>query len=176
MDETVLAVPSAATMQSRLPPARRYILRVKPAARAGIEAALGLALPVEARTCVADANWRVLWLGPDEFLLIGTGDAGIAVPPPTLPHSLVDVSDRQVAIALAGPRAADVLNAGCPLDLEPSAFPRGMCTRTVFGKAEIVLWREADDRFRIEVWRSFADYVSGLLDLVIAEYACDPAG
>jgi sarcosine oxidase subunit gamma len=57
-----------------------------------------------------------------------------------------------------------VLNGGCPLDLDPSAFPAGAATRTVFGKAEIVLLREADDRFRVECWRSFSDYVFGLLE------------
>ncbi|MFX8747406.1 sarcosine oxidase subunit gamma family protein, partial [Acinetobacter baumannii] len=57
------------------------------------------------------------------------------------PHSLVDVSHRNTAIQIAGPAAADVLNAGCPLDLRLDAFPVGMCTRTLFAKAEIVLWR-----------------------------------
>ncbi len=45
-----------------------------------------------------------------------------------------------------------------------------MCTRTIFAKAEIVLWRTAPDAFRIEVWRSFAPYVLGLLDEAIMEY------
>jgi sarcosine oxidase, subunit gamma len=38
-----------------------------------------------------------------------------------------------------------------------------MCTRTIFAKAEIVLWRRAKDSFRVEVWRSFAPYVSDFL-------------
>jgi sarcosine oxidase subunit gamma len=38
-----------------------------------------------------------------------------------------------------------------------------MCTRTVLGKCDIVLWRRAVDAFRIEVWRSFADYASRFL-------------
>ena len=83
------------------------------------------------------------------------------------PYSLVDVSHRQVAFVLAEPHAVTVLAAGCPLDLDPSAFPVGMCTRTVYAKAEIVLWRHTDNSFQLEVWRSFAAYVSG----VIAEAA-----
>ena len=79
-----------------------------------------------------------------------------------VPHSLVDVSDRQVGIVLEGPQAANMLNAGCPLDLQ-GAFPVGMCTRTVFAKAEIVLWHTATETWRIEVWRSFAAYLRGLL-------------
>ena len=39
-----------------------------------------------------------------------------------------------------------------------------MCTRTVFGKAEVMLWRTAADTFRIEVARSFAPYVWARLD------------
>ena len=76
--------------------------------------------------------------------------------------AVVDVSHRQVGLLLDGPGAADVLAAGCPLDLHTAAFPPGMCTRTVFGKAEIVLWR-LEDGFHVEVWRSFAAYVGALI-------------
>jgi sarcosine oxidase subunit gamma len=38
-----------------------------------------------------------------------------------------------------------------------------MCTRTLFGKAEIVLWRTGATEFHLEVWRSFSDYVVGCL-------------
>jgi sarcosine oxidase subunit gamma len=56
-----------------------------------------------------------------------------------------------------------VLAAGCPLDLEADAFPVHMCTRTMLAKAEIVLWRTGAEEFRLEVWRSFAAYVSQFL-------------
>jgi sarcosine oxidase subunit gamma len=56
------------------------------------------------------------------------------------------------------------------LDLDVRAFAVGMCTRTVFAKAEIVLWRTAADVFRLEVWRSFTDYVASFLDEVVREY------
>jgi len=39
----------------------------------------------------------------------------------------------------------------------------GACSRTIFGKAEIVLYRTEDDTFRVECWRSFSEYVFGLL-------------
>jgi heterotetrameric sarcosine oxidase gamma subunit len=39
-----------------------------------------------------------------------------------------------------------------------------MGTRTLLGKADIVLWRTAADVFRIEVWRSFAPYVWACLE------------
>ena len=43
------------------------------------------------------------------------------------------------------------------------AFPVGMCTRTVLAKADVVLWRRAEDWFRLECWRSFAPYVTDFL-------------
>ena len=71
----------------------------------------------------------------------------------------MDVSDRYIGIEVSGPRAAWSLNGFCALDLAPHTFPVGMCTRTLFGKVEIVLWRTAADTFHIEVARSLAPYV-----------------
>jgi sarcosine oxidase subunit gamma len=64
---------------------------------------------------------------------------------------------------VSGRDGPTLLAAGCPFDLDVSAFPVGMCTRTMLAKAEIVLWRTAGEAFRIEVWRSFAPYVSAFL-------------
>jgi sarcosine oxidase subunit gamma len=77
--------------------------------------------------------------------------------------ALVDVSHRNVGFIVEGPRAADLLNAGYPLDLDITAFPVDMCARTLLCKAEIVLWRTAPSTFRLEVWRSFMPYVAGVL-------------
>jgi sarcosine oxidase subunit gamma len=156
-----------------LPPAARHILRGTPAVMAAAGEVLGLSLSMPACRASVRGTRTALWLGPDERLLLdeepsaaGTAER-LAQALRGQTHSLVDVSHRQVAFALADAHAISVLAAGCPLDLDPSAFPVGMCTRTVFAKAEIVLWRYGEDRFRLEVWRSFAAYVSG----VIAEAA-----
>jgi sarcosine oxidase, subunit gamma len=164
---------TASTLLRVLPPAARHILRGTPAVLSAAGEALGLSLSMPACRATAHAARAALWLGPDERLLIG--EEGTALDTASRleqalrdqPHSLVDVSHRQVALAIAGPNAASVLAAGCPLDLDSGAFPVGMCTRTVLAKAEIVLWRITDDGFHLEVWRSFAAYVSG----VIAEVA-----
>jgi sarcosine oxidase subunit gamma len=65
---------------------------------------------------------------------------------------------------VSGRHAAEVLNSGCPLDLAEAAFPAGTATRTLLGKAEIVLMRLDDGpTYRVECWRSFAQYVHGFL-------------
>lgn len=153
-----------------LPFAARWILRAASAAREAADRAFGVALPTTACRAAAEGERAALWLGPDEWLLIAgeqaaaATTAALAAALTALPHSLVDVSHRQVALELAGQDAPLLLAAGCPLDLEPSAFPVGMCTRTMLAKAEIVLWRTGADVFRIEVWRSFAAYVSAFLE------------
>jgi sarcosine oxidase subunit gamma len=150
-----------------LPPVERRILRGRAAALVAAGRALNLDLPQAGGTAAAN-GCTALWLGPDEFLLLAPPEANACWPLlqtalADLPHACVDVSQRQVAFEVAGEHAAAALNTGCPLDLELAAFPAGHCTRTVFGKAGIILWRTAADRFHVEVWRSFAAYVSRLL-------------
>jgi sarcosine oxidase subunit gamma len=160
-----------------LPPASRLVVRGGEAAIPLIGRAFGAALPREACRAATHPPRAALWLGPDEWLLLapdGEADAiaaDIAAALTGAPASVVDISDRQVALAVAGPRAADVVNAFNPLDLDIAAFPVGMCTRTVFAKAEIVLWRTTADTFRIEAWRSFAPYVEALLREAAGECA-----
>lgn len=159
-----------------LPPATRLAVRADGNAVAVLGEAFGLALPEEA--CRANTNGArsALWLGPDEWLLVapdGEAAALAAWMAEALggePASIVEVSDRNVAIEVKGPKAAEAINAFNALDLHDSAFPVGMCTRTLFGKAEIVLWRTAAETFRIEVWRSFAPYVLGCLEEAGREY------
>lgn len=152
--------------------ASRFVLRVSEAGRAAAEAA-GLPLPARLNSAAAGNGCVAFKLGPDEFLLsAGEGhDAAtrafgerIAKAVGAEPHSLVDVSHRQTSVVIDGARAAEALSGFVPLDLDLAAFPVGMATRTIFEKCEIVLWRQAPDRFHIEVWRSFAPYVLALLD------------
>lgn len=152
-----------------LPAAARWILRGGPKVRLAAEGALGLAVPEAGCRAAAQGESAALWLGPDEWLLL-SGErradetaAALRVALAELAHSLVDVSHRQVALEVSGPDAPALLASGCPLDLETQAFPVGMCTRTLLGKAEIVLWRTAAQDFRLEIWRSFAPYVSAFL-------------
>ena len=157
------------TLVRPLPPATRYILRGGPQVMDAAGEVLGLSIGETPCRAAVHGDRAALWLGPDEQLLLAPEGAtaeiaGLFGPRfRDLPHSLVDVSQRQIALQVSGPHAATVLSAGCPLDLDLSAFPVGMCARTMLAKAEIVLWRTADGVFRIEVWRSFATYASRFL-------------
>ena len=152
------------------PPASRFILRGDAPVAAQAGAAFAVPIP-EAWGAASAANQRVaIWLGPDEWLLIANGEAPAAVAESlgralaALPHSLVDISERQIGLDVSGSVAALAINAGCPLDLREKGFPVGTATRTMLSKAEIVLWRTEPNRFQIEVWRSFAEYTVAFLE------------
>lgn len=174
-----VAVPVTATAVQMAPlaPAARFILRARPAAMAAASAPLGLRLPVVACRSATAGPRSALWLGPDEWLLLLPEADGAALQTALqaaigdLPYSLVDVSHRQSAFSLSGAEAATVLNAGCPLDLDPAAFPIGMCTRTVLAKAEIVLWCTGSHGFHVEAWRSFLPYVWAFLTEAAREFS-----
>ena len=155
---------------TELPEQARLLLHCAPADRATIADALALDLPDAMLRAGYASGWHALHLSPDEWLCMGAPDAAADLIAHTareasaIAHSLVDVSERNLGVIVSGAGAADLLNAGCPLDLSDEAFPAGTCTRTLFGKADILLWRPTDDPdFRIEYARSYADYVRRLM-------------
>jgi sarcosine oxidase subunit gamma len=168
----------ASAFVRRLPPAARFSLRGQTPVMSAAGTALGLNISDVACRSATNGSRSALWLGPDEQLVSTTVADGPMVTEQLQaalqgqPHSLVDISHRQFAFEVTGNEAHTALNGGCPLDLDLAAFPVGMCTRTILGKADIVLWRTGDHTFHVEVWRSFADYVSRFL----AECSRDLAG
>jgi sarcosine oxidase, subunit gamma len=174
-------------------------LRVDPAGpvAARIAALLGVELPTEPNTVVGSVvdseAWSVLWLGPDEWLVVGPDGAA-----PDLVGllrgllaghrgSAVDVSANRTTIELAGPFARDVLEQGCPLDLHPRVFGPGRCAQTTLARAQVVIWRPGNgtvgaesapagaadgsgEVFRLLVRGSFAGYLAAWLTDAAGEY------
>ena len=147
------------------PAAARFVFRGGEGARGACAAAFGAELPTRLGPAGEAGARAALWLGPDEWLLFAESAdpaplaAELAAAVAQGPASLVDVSHRQIGLIVTGKRAARALSAGCPLDLHPTAFPAGMATRTIFDKAEIVLWRRGA-AFHVEVSRSFAPWLA----------------
>lgn len=155
-----------------LPPADRFVLRLK--GFSGTAGGFDLSGPLNSARGTSERF--AARLGPDEWLLVcpeGTGEAAGAALAADLAgwfHALVAVGHRNVGIAVSGPHAADILNAGIALDLSDVAFPEGAATRTLLGKADVALVRLGAD-FRVECWRSFAPYVHAFLQDAAREFA-----
>ncbi|MDJ0354668.1 MAG: sarcosine oxidase subunit gamma [Actinomycetota bacterium] len=119
-----------------------------------------------------------LWLGPEEFLVVGpahgkgpdllgrllealAGDAG----------QVVDLSANRTTFELAGHSALAVLEKSCALDLHPRAFTVGTALGTEIGSIPVVLWKLEAERFRIFPRASFADFVGRWLLDGMREFA-----
>ena len=154
----------------------RYSFRGDKDAAALASKAFGVTLPIAINKAETNGTRTAISLGPDEWLLIaedGVAEslaAEIGKALGTHFHSLVDISHRNAGFDVSGAAAETVLASGNPLDLHLSTFPSGMATRTIFSKAEIVLWRKSTDTFHVELWRSFVPFVWGLLEEAASEF------
>ena len=148
-----------------LPFRGKLVLRGGPAVGDAAAGVLGAALPALMRSARGDRA-EILGLGPDEWLLLTEPGAedGLADELRTAlsghHHAVVVMSDRMTGIGLSGAHALEVLAAGCPLDLHPKVFGPGAVTRTLLGKAAVVLRRPGEAR-AYELWvnGSFVPYV-----------------
>jgi heterotetrameric sarcosine oxidase gamma subunit len=106
--------------------------------------------PTESNATAGD----VLWLGPDEWLVLGGREEDY-------PNAAaaVDVSANRVCFELSGDDVEDVLAQGCTLDVHPSAFEVGRCAQTLLAKAQVILHRTGEETFRVFVRPSYATYV-----------------
>ncbi|MEL6946941.1 MAG: sarcosine oxidase subunit gamma [Pseudomonadota bacterium] len=152
-------------MMEAAPPASRISLRAGETGANAFEASLGLKLPRAPHTSASRGSRHALWLGPDEWLVFDERNPETSMVPRlgSAHFAATDISHRNVAFITSGPRAKETLAVASPRDLRDPAFPVGACSRTIFGKAEIVLYRIGEDAYRIECWRSFGPYMKTLL-------------
>lgn len=179
-------LPQGVTIKE-LPFLTQLDVRVDPAAPEAAQAArvLGVALPTTANTAVSGADGvEVLWLGPDEWLVVAPPDQTALEP--ALRDALgsagavVDVSAHRTTIAVSGTLTRDVLARGCSLDLDPRVSPAGTCVQTLLALAGVILvvrdsgaTREKANEVHLLVRSSFARYLADWLVDACHEYEGD---
>lgn len=172
MTAQLRSVPRPPVTVETLPLAARFSLRLRPEHRQAAEAALRLSLPGRIGRTASDGTRRVLCLGPDEWQ-IDAPEAEVEAIRDALagrtPHALVEITDREVTFGIEGPGALDLLAVGIAREVTRMEVGRG--ARTVFDNVQAVLIREAEDRFTLTVWRSFAPHVEELLSRGAQELA-----
>ena len=133
--------------------------------------ALGIVLPVEPCTSIANDVLRLVWAGPDDWFVIGPKGQGAALAERLRGalagqhHAVTDVSSGYTVLHLSGASVREVLAQGCPLDLHPRVFQPGMAAGSHFFKAGLWLWRiDAAPAFEALVRRSFMGYVQLMLN------------
>ena len=123
----------------------------------------------------------VLWLGPQEFLVVAPEDAHDSLGGDLIGSlksalgdaagQVVDLSANRTTFELSGPRARAVLEKGCALDLHPRSFTPGTALATEVGNIPVVLFKTGEESFRLFPRASFADYLGRWLLDAMREYA-----
>ena len=131
---------------------------------------LGLNLP-DARKLVANDSEKLLWMSPDELLLIcGYAEAearagALSSALSGIHHLVVNVSDARAVIDVMGSGAEirEALAKLTPADLRPATLGVGEVRRTRLAQVPAAIWFDTEDRATIVCFRSVGDYVFGLL-------------
>src|SRR5213075_2352155 len=130
---------------------------------------LGVRPPTMPNTVAFSGSLSILWLGPDEWLLIdpkpgtdhvnslGKSLAGI--------HSaVVEVTSSRKALVVSGARAEEILSKAATLDFRREAFPVASCAQTNVARTQGIIHRPGAEEFVIYVRSSFAAYLAAWLE------------
>ncbi|NIY80072.1 sarcosine oxidase subunit gamma [Celeribacter sp. HF31] len=146
---------------------------------AAVGKAIGLELPTQIGTRAKAEGIEAACLGPDEWtVLVPLGqiekvEDALAALYPSLPHSMTDITGREVTLTIEGPQAAELLSIGAPRDI--ASIKVGQARRMLFDGATVTLWRDSDTSFRMDVWNSFASFLVTTLETGAKELAAELA-
>ncbi len=134
-----------------------------------LESALGFALPLVPNTAASREDRRALWLGPDEWLVVGSDGQQQALEQ-TLRNgldgafgSILDVSADRTLLEIRGSIAHEALAHGVPIDLDARSFGPGSCAQTLLAKVQVIIERRDEIAFYVYARTSFATYVADWL-------------
>lgn len=97
---------------------------------------------------------RILWLGPDRYLLVSDENVQMLNTPEGV--AVNDVSSSRTVLRLSGSAVRAVLAADCTLDLDPNVFKPDQCATTDIDQVVVVLDCIDHDTFDVYVPRGFA--------------------
>jgi len=133
---------------------------------AAVKKVLGCSLPIESNTVAVSGDYKIYWLGPDEWLVITPTEQQARVQLELISalgdifSSVVDNSSGMTLLNITGDNAANLIARDCPLDLHPSVFTAGQCAQTRLAKSGALIAPLSDGSgFELIIRRSFADYL-----------------
>ena len=131
---------------------------------------LSTMLPTKANTYSVNAiNEKVIWLGPDEWLIVSDDDNAflkLLNKIKNLEENVTDVSENRTIIRIRGKYIYVLLSKFLVLDLEKNLSTNSSCAQTLFVKVPVLLVRNHHDGTpEIDIFanRSHANYIYSLL-------------
>ena len=141
-----------------------------------IKSITGCTFPPAANKFTTAGKRHVVWLSPDEFLILcepGKGEDLTSAIQLTIGdrHSAVtNISDALAAFHLKGADVRQTLAKGCALDLHHTSFTSGDAAQTLLSSAAVTIMALADDEFIVICRTSFASYLHDWLLDAALEY------
>ena len=135
---------------------------------------LGMDIPRVPNTTTVHDTYSVLWLGPEEWLLIVPESDEVRIAS-ELSHDGADgweaaiiVSDHYSIITIQGSETAQVLAQACGIDTHPQKFSIGQCCRCAFARTTAIV-RPLDSRgaYELILESSFVRYAEHWLSRAI---------
>jgi len=131
---------------------------------------LGTILPTRPNTYAQNERVKVIWLGPNEWLIVNDEDNDLFIKLKNetgdLEASVTDVSENRTIIRIRGRYIHVLLSKFLVLDLEKNLSTNSSCAQTLFVKVPVLLVRNHyDGTPEIDIFtnRSHANYIYNLL-------------
>ena len=131
---------------------------------AGVQKALGVALPTSPCSSAKSELAQIMWLAPDEWLVVVASGSEYEVEQKLRSNlkghfAVSDVSGAQTILELSGSNVIELMKKSTGYDLHLDSFPVGKVIGTTFAKAGAHILRVSEDKFQLVIRRSFSDYI-----------------
>ncbi|MDC0192567.1 hypothetical protein OAJ89_04550 [Alphaproteobacteria bacterium] len=126
-------------------------------------------LPVQPNTYVTNDNVKVIWLGPNEWLITNNQNLYKSLKNEIgdIQTSVTDVSENRTVIRISGDQIFKLLSKFLVLDLEKNLPNESSCAQTLFVKVPVLLVRNNNEKQipEIDIFtnRSHAKYIYNLI-------------
>ena len=126
-------------------------------------------LPIKPNTYVQNENLKIMWLGPNEWLITNNINlfTNLKNEIGDINSSVTDVSENRTIIRISGLQIYKLLSKFLVLDLESNLPNESSCAQTLFVKVPVLLVRNNDDKQipEIDIFtnRSHANYIYNLI-------------
>ncbi len=144
-------------------------------------AALGVTPPDAPNRFQSDGARAVLWLGPDEWLIlvprpeVATTVARFEMALAGNHFAAVDTSAARLGLEISGPMARTVMEKGCHLDLHPQHFGPGHVAQSTLARVPaIILQRDGTPTYWVLVRPSCAMFLGRWMIDAVAEFHLAP--
>ena len=132
---------------------------------------LGMILPNEACSTSSKEKITLLWLGPNEWLLVSNNE--ISKETNAYEHeqvlfdnisktnqgAITNVTDHFTIFKLSGSNTFEVLSKGCPFDFSSDDFGDNKVVQTILNHVDVTIHQRSENDVDLYVRRSFAGYL-----------------